>query len=148
MVSTRRKKLSKRKLLSQLHDLDQGIIIVNTAGDRQQSATVNESTGDQEFTIGYPGSNLTANENVANVKTFERCCNERIDREMDNFVDTVKDKIENSILTAIDSIYAPKMELAVRSIHVFSGRVATNVTVNSDHGKHSGIAAPLETYPK
>ena len=34
---------------------------------------------------------------------------------MSNIVDTVEDKIENSILTSIDSIVALKKELAIRS---------------------------------
>ena len=43
--------------------------------------------------------------------------NERIDREMNSIVDTVEDRIQNVILTAIDNLVAPKIELAVRSIN-------------------------------
>ena len=78
------------------------------------------------------------------VKTLERCFNERIDRELSNFVDTVEDRILNAILTAIDSIVAPKVELAIRSIHASSGRDATSVTANPERGEHVGINAPFE----
>ena len=44
-----------------------------------------------------------------------------IDREMTNIVDTVEDRTQNAILTAIDSIVAPKTELAIRSINTSSG---------------------------
>ena len=44
-----------------------------------------------------------------NVKTLERCFNEKIDREMSNIVDTAEDRIQNAILTAIDGIVAPKI---------------------------------------
>ena len=47
--------------------------------DRQENVTVIEGTGDQEFTVGSLENNLTANENVLNVKTLERCFNEKID---------------------------------------------------------------------
>ena len=96
---------------------------------------VNESTGDQEFTVGNPGINLTTNENVVNVKTFERCFIERIDREMGNFVDTVEDKIQNAVLRAIDSIVASKIELTIKLINASSRRDATSVTANSERGE-------------
>ena len=43
------------------------------------------------------------------VKTLERCFNERIDRKMSNIVDTVEDRIQNSFLTTIDNIVAPNI---------------------------------------
>ena len=65
------KRQSNRRLLSQLDDFDQDIIIGNTASNRQENVTVNEVTGDQEFTVGDPGSNSTTKENVVNVETWE-----------------------------------------------------------------------------
>ena len=79
-----------------------------------------------------------------NVKTLERCFNERIDREMDNIVDTVEDRIQNEILTAIDNIVAPKIELAIRSISASSGRDVTSVSVNSERREHAGINSSFE----
>ena len=75
--------------------------------DRQENGTINEDTADQEFTVNNSGSNSAANENLVSVKTLERCFNERIDRELGNFVDTAEDRIQNAILTAIDSIITP-----------------------------------------
>ena len=79
-----------------------------------------------------------------NVKTLERCFNERIDREMSNIVDTVEDRIQNAILTAIENIVAPKIELAIRSINASSGRDVTSVTANSECGERVGIDASFE----
>ena len=45
---------------------------------RQENATVNKGSGDQEFSVGNPGSNLTTSENLVNVKMSERCFNERM----------------------------------------------------------------------
>ena len=81
------------------------------------------------------------NENTVNVKILERRFNERIDREMSNFVDTVENRIQNAILTAIASIVAPNIELAIRSKNASSGRDATSVTVNSERREHAGIIA-------
>ena len=78
------------------------------------------------------------------VKTFERCFIEKIDREMGNFVDTVEDKIQNPILTAIDSINTPKIELSIRSINTSSGRDATSIMASSRRGENIWITALFE----
>ena len=79
MVSTRKKRQSNRSLLSQLDDVDQDIIIGNTAIDRQENTIVNEGTVDGDFTIGFSGNNFLTIENTVKVKTLERCFNEKID---------------------------------------------------------------------
>ena len=144
MVSTRKRRQSNRRLLSQLDDLDQDIIIGKAASERQGNIIVNEGKNDRDFTVGTSSNKLATNENTVNKKTLERCFNERIDREMSNIVDTDEDKIRNSILTAIDNIVAPKIELAIRSINASFGQDATSVTANSERGEHVGINAPFE----
>ena len=141
MVSTRKKRQSSRRLLSQLDDLDQDIIIGNTASERSENVVVNEGTNDRYFTVSNSSNNTAVNESTVSVKTLERCFNKRIDREMSNFVDTVEDRIQNAILTAIDNIVAPKIELAIRSINASSGRDATSVIANSERGGRVGINA-------
>ena len=144
MVSSRMKRQSNRSLLSQLDDFDQDIIIGNTASERQENVMVNEDTSDRDFTVGTCSNNSATNENTVNVKTLERCFNENIVREMSNIVDTVENRIQNAILTSIDSVVAPKIELATRSINASSGRDATSVTTNSERGEYVGITAPVE----
>ena len=112
--------------------------------NRQGTATVNEATSDQEFTVGNSDGGETVNGNVANVKTSERCFNERIDMEMGNFVDTVEDRFQNPILTGTDSIITPKIKLAIRPLNASSGREGTSVTASSARGEHKWITASLE----
>ena len=114
MVSTRYKRQLNKRLLRQLDDFDQDTIIGNAVSERQENAVVNEGTNDRDFTVGTSNNNSAVNWNAMSVKTLERCFNERIDREMSNVVDTVDDRIQNSILTAIENIVAPKIELAIR----------------------------------
>ena len=85
-------------------------------------ATACDSTGGQEFTVDNLSSTLLANENFVNVKTFERCFKEKIDKEIGKIVDNVEDRIQKAILTAIDSIVTPEIELAIRSINASSER--------------------------
>ena len=77
-------------------------------------------------------------------QTSENCFNEKIDREMSKIVDTVEDRIQNALLTAIDNIVAPKIELAIRSINASCGQNVTSVTANSERGEHVRIIASFE----
>ena len=131
MVSTRKKRQSNKRLLSQLDDFDQDIIIGNAASERQENTVVNEGINDRDFTVGTSNNDSVANGYAMSVKTLERCFKERIDREMSNIIDTVEDRIQNAILTAIENIIAPKIELAIRSISASSGRDATSVSAIS-----------------
>ena len=95
MVSTRQKKQSKRKHLSQLDDFDKDSIIGDAANGRQQNAVVNDDTVDREFAGINSGGKSIANENTLNVQTLERCLIERIDKKMGRIVDTVENGIQN-----------------------------------------------------
>ena len=144
MVSTRKKRQSNKRLLSQLDDFDRDMIIGNAASDRQENAVVNEGTNDRDFTVGTSSNDSIVNGNAMSVKTLERCFNERIDREMSNIVDTVEDRIQNAILTAIDNIVTPKIELAIRSINASSGRDANSASAGSERKEHVRIIASFE----
>ena len=120
------------------------MVICNTASERQGKIVVNESTNDRDFTLSTSSNNIAVNESTANVKILESCFNERTDREMSNIIDTVEDRIQKAMLSAIDNIVAPKIELAIRSINASSGRDVTSVAANSERGEHIGINAPFE----
>ena len=70
MVSTRKKRQSNKKLLSQLDDFDQDAVIGTAARERQKTIVVNESTNDQDFTASSSSSNMAINESTVNVKTL------------------------------------------------------------------------------
>ena len=144
MVSTRKKRQSSKRLLNQLDDFDQDVIIGNTTSERPENVVVNGGVDDQDFTGGTSNVSSIVNENALNVKTLERCFNERIDREMSNIVDTVEDRIQNAVLTAIDNIVTPKIELAIRSINASSGQDVTSASGNSERREYEGINASFE----
>ena len=144
MVSTRKKRQSNKRLLSQLDDFDRDMIIGNAVSERQENAVVNEGTNDRDFTVGTSSNDSIVNGNAMSEKTLERCFNERIDREMSNIVHTVEDKIQNAIFAAIDNIVTPKIELAIRSINASSGRHAASVSSNSERREHVRINASFE----
>ena len=61
-----------------------------------------------------------------------------------NSVDTIEDRIQYAILTAIDSIIDPEVELGNSSMNACSGQDATSVTANSECEEHKGITATFE----
>ena len=144
MVSSRKKRQSNRRLLSQLDDFDQDMFIGNAASERLEIIVVIKGTNDRDFTVGTSSNNIAINENTMNVKASERCFSERIDKKMSNIVDTVEDRIQKAILTAIDNIVPPKIELAIRSINASSGRDVTSVSSNSERREHVDINASFE----
>ena len=148
MVSTRKKRHSNKRLLSQLDNFDQDMIIGNTVRESQKNDVVNEGTNDRDFTVGTSNDDSVINGNVMSMKTLERCFNERIDREMSNIVDTVEDRIQNAILTAIENIVAPKIQLAISSKNASSEQDATSVSANLERKERVGIIAPFENASK
>ena len=61
--------------------------------EREENIVVSESTNGQKLTTGTSSSNMAVNESTVDVKTLERCFIERIDREMNNIVNSVEDRI-------------------------------------------------------
>ena len=148
MISTHEKKQSKTRLLNQLDNFDRHSISGKSKRDRRENVTVIESTAYQEYTVDKSDSNKAVKEKLVNVKTLEEGFNESIDKEMGNIVDRVENKIQNAILTAIDCNIAPKSDLAIRSINASSGPDAASVVASFEGGKHIGITASFEKYPK
>ena len=116
MVSIRKKRQSTGKLFSHLDDFDQDIATGNTITGRQEHATVNDGTVDQGFT-GFSDRNPAVNENLVKVITLESCFKEWIDMERANFIDTVESRIQNTNLTAINSIVPLEIHKTIRSIN-------------------------------
>ena len=61
MVSTRKKRQSNKRLLSQLKDFDQDLVIGNAASERQENIVVNEGSNDRDFTVGTFSNNSVDN---------------------------------------------------------------------------------------
>ena len=64
MVSTRKKRQSNRRLLSQLDDFDRDMIIGNAVSERQENIVVNEGTNGRDFTVGTSSNNIAINKST------------------------------------------------------------------------------------
>ena len=84
------------------------------------------------------------NDNTEQVQILEKRLADRIATETSNVVKTVEDRIQNAILTAIDNIIAPRIDLTVMSIRASSGKDVASVIANSESGEQVGIFASFE----
>ena len=71
MVSTRKKRQSSIRLLSQLDDFDQDMIIGNSSSERKENVVVNEGTNDRDFTVGTSNNDSVVNGNAMSVKLWK-----------------------------------------------------------------------------
>ena len=62
---------------------------------------------------------------------------------MSNIVDTVEKRIQSAILTAIDIIVAPKIELSIRLINPSSKQNVSSITENSERGDKKRKKCPF-----
>ena len=75
MVSTRKKRQSNKRLLSQLDDFDREMIIGNAVSERQENTVVNECTKVRDFTVRTSSNDSIVIGNAMSVKTLERLFN-------------------------------------------------------------------------
>ena len=123
-VSTRKKRQSTRRLLSQLNDFDYDVTIGNAMSDRQGNVAVYEGTLDQKFAAKGTSSNLTSDESFVITENWEKCFIERITGEMSKIVDVVGDRTQNAILTANPRSFVQGLNL--------------------ERGEHKGHTSPFE----
>ena len=69
------------------------------------------------------------------VRTLERYSNERIDRKMGEIVDTIENRSQSAIWTAIDNIITPGIELVVNWTNASSGPNPASDTAISERGE-------------
>ena len=104
----------------------------------------NGSPIDQELIVNNNDGFSTAKKNTVNVQTLDRCFIDRIDNEMSISVAMVEDRIQDAIFTAIDIIFTPRIELAVRALNAPSERDAASFSANSERGERIGVTASFE----
>ena len=126
MASAReRKKQQKKKQLSQLNETSNDVIIGNRANvSVVETETLEQQTDGQHY--GFERLVDSASQNHA-VENNE----DKIERAVDNLVFPVQNRMHDAILTAMDKVVLPGVEMAVRS---FTG--------SSGHGPNNGVQNP------
>ena len=112
-VSTRKKKHQHKQQLSQLNGILNDFVI---GIDTNASATCNEASKTQRNSRANVFGKVTVGENSKNQDQFnENNLDDRVWGAVDNAVMTVKNLMQDAILTAMDNVITPRVQMAVKS---------------------------------
>ena len=127
MVSTRKKKMQQKKRLSQLNETLNDLVIGNdTNVSAMRNVTFEPRTNgpDNNFERIVDGEISASQKKVIVGDKFTKA--------FDNAVLTVENRMNDGILTAMDNVVNPRVEMAVRSITVSSGQGTSSMIQNPD----------------
>ena len=105
-----KKTLRNRRLVSQKDNFGQDYIFGVAESSGKQNVVVTSGPADQQFTFKNNDRIPTTKEKTANGQTSEGSVTDRIDKEKCIIVETVEDRFQNALLTAIDDIIPPRIE--------------------------------------
>ena len=126
LVSTRKKKNQQRRQLSQLEETLNDFVIGNSV-----NVNVSESVNLDQQTNGQPNGFERANKNDHQNQVLENNTDNQITRVVGSAVMTVKNRMHDAILTAIDRVVISRVERAVKFI-----------TSSTGHGTNSEVQNP------
>ena len=72
------------------------------------------------------------------MQTLEKNICDKVTSEVENVVATVETRVYEAILSAMDNFVVRRMELAMRSIGIFSARIASSVVLDPNQRDFSG----------
>ena len=144
MVSIQKKKKPIRRLFCQLDYFDHDVNIGDAARSKKQNVANNDRV-DREFSVIDTDSSAVVYENSVDVQMLKRILTNRNTNEMSNVVEKLEEKILNALLTAMDNIIIPRIELAVRSMKASSGQDIASVTTNSESSEQLEISFPYSS---
>ena len=126
MVSTRKKKNQQKTQLSQLDETLNDIVIGNSV-----NVNVLESKKLEQQINGQSNDFERADNSVRQNQVIENKYDDQITRAVSSAVMTVENCMYDAILTAIDNVVIPRVDMAVKSI-----------TVSAGHGTNSEVQNP------
>ena len=126
LVSTRKKKNQQRRQLSQLEETLNDFVIGNSV-----NVNVSESVNLDQQTNGQPNGFERTNKSDRQNQVLENNTDNQITRAVGSAVMTVKNRMHDAILTAIDKVVISRVERAVKVI-----------TSSTEHGTNSEVQNP------
>ena len=133
-VSTRKKKHQHKRQFSRLNETSNDFEI---GKDSKTSALENETLVSQTNSCPKNIGRIIFGENSA-CHDLENIIGDRIRKAVDNAVMTVANRMHDAMLTAINNVQIPRVEMVVRSITESLGRWPSIVVRNSDQKNFTG----------
>ena len=120
MISTRKKKQPNKRVFNQLSERDTDFMI------RQSNQNEQNETRDYMLRRGTPSDNASNpaqfNYSQVDVHTLEENFVSKVRSEVDNVMTSVETNVQDAVLTAIENLVIPRVELAMKSANAHSER--------------------------
>ena len=126
MVSTRKMENQQRRHLSQLDETLKDIVIGNSV-----KMNVSENENLEQRTDGQCNDSERVDKTACQNQVIKNEIDDQITRTVSSAVMTVENRMHDAILTAIDNVVIPRVEMAVKSI-----------TSSARHGTSSDVQNP------
>ena len=130
MVSTRKKRQQNKRLFSQLGEKDTDFMIGQSNQDKQTDSRDNmlcrgtsSDNANNPAQINYP---------QVDVHTLEEKNVSKMRSEVDNVMISVETRVEDAVLTAIENLVIPSLELAMKSANAHSERGVDGYVLEPD----------------
>ena len=76
----------------------------------------------QQTTLNNENNSFQVNGSQVDIHTLERNIANKVRSEVDNVMISVKSTVQDAVLTAIENLVIPRVELAMKSVTASSGR--------------------------
>ena len=141
MVSTRKKRQEKKRLLTQLSDSDSDFMIGQSNHEPQTESRTN--TVEENITPNKVNNPAQVNDSQVDVHTLEKNIAHKARSEVDNVMATVETRIQGAILIAIESLVIPMEELALKSVNPSSERDVNSLIPDPNQRDFQQILKPF-----
>ena len=142
MISPRKKKQQNRRLFCQLGESDANFSIGQSDHDAQTESRANAADGDTSLSNR---NNLNQVEgSQVGLHTLEENLVRKVQNEVDSVMTTVETRVQGAVLTAIENLVIPRIELAMKSVNASTERVEVSVVLNPDQRDFSGNIESLQ----
>ena len=112
MVSTRKKEQHEKRLHRQLSEFDADFLIVHNNHEAQTEGRVDMV--DRDTSLNNTIISTQVNNPQKDMHTLEKNIASKVEKEVDSVMTTVKTRVQDAMMTAIENIVIPRVEIALQ----------------------------------
>ena len=141
-VPTWKTRRQNQKIFSQFYESDTDFMIAQNNYDAPTENRTN--TAEENITSICTKNPTQVNDSQLYVHTLERSVVNKVRSEVENVITTIETKVRDAILTAIESLVVPGVELAIKSVNAFYGRDVSSVVPDPNQKEFPGNIEGLQ----
>ena len=142
MVYTRKKRQQNKRLFSQLSEFDTKFMVEQNNHESQTGNKVNVARGDIPLNNANNPTQFSGSQ--VDMYRLEKNIVNDVRREVDSVMTTVEKRVHDAVLTAIESLVIPRIELAMKSVNASSVSGVDSVVLDPDPREFSAYIEGLQ----